>query len=48
MYFVSPGRHVRTYHALLDAGLEPRERADLVGVEIQPARRSCKETNRQS
>ena len=27
-------------HALLDAGLEPRELPDLVGVEIQPARLS--------
>lgn len=31
-----------TYHALLDAGLEPRELAHVVGVQIQPpARRTC-------
>lgn len=31
-----------THHALLDAGLEARERADLVGVQIQPTRQLCK------
>ena len=42
---MSRGWDARTYHALLDAGLEPRERADLVGVEIQAARHPCKEEN---